>query len=96
MTPKCGNRDSPAEYGAWWHHRIAVHARYGEWRLALRVVAPFVVHRRRDQASAFGERLPEHAGCGDGLRPGVERAGGSAVVSANVIPLDVAQPARPE
>ena len=25
-----------------------------------------------------------------------ERAGGSAVVSANVIPLDVAQPARPE
>jgi hypothetical protein len=49
------------------------HARHGERRLALRVIPPFVIDRGRDQAPAFGERLPEHAGCGHRLRLGVDR-----------------------
>ena len=43
---------------------------------AFRVVAPFVVNRRRDETAALRERLSEHAGLRHGLRSGVDRLAG--------------------
>jgi hypothetical protein len=50
-----------------------VHPRDSERDLALGIVSPFVVNWGGDQAPALGEGFLEYAGCGNGLRPGVDR-----------------------
>jgi hypothetical protein len=52
---------------------VAIDASDGKRRLPIWIVAPLVVDRRGDEAAPSGERLLEHAGRGDALRPGIDR-----------------------